>query len=194
MLPPDASAVASLLVPVAELTAMLPPDAPAVASASVPFEVALAALPPDASAVASASIPFEVALALLPPEASAVASASVPEAEPFALLGGVVAASQVASAPSELGPDVTSVLVVEHDSPLAANASVRATVRAIATTAIAAPIRTIRVCMDSPRGKDLADETRDQQLKHGIPQSGQRRAPPKAWTISSRVNCALMRR
>ncbi|HUE10678.1 MAG TPA: hypothetical protein VMQ54_07055 [Steroidobacteraceae bacterium] len=97
-------------------------------------------LPPPASAVESESPPFADALVSLPPDASDVALASFPEEWAVAPLGPPVSASQVATAPSELGPSLTSVVVVEHDSLSEANASVRATMSAIATAAIAAPI------------------------------------------------------
>src|SRR5277367_4630479 len=112
---------------------------------------------PSASAVESECPPFAVALTSLPSDASAVALASSPEALAIAPLGPSVAASQVATAPSALGPDVTSVVVVEHDSLPDANASVRATIRAIETAAIAAPTRTIRVCINFLSGNALAE-------------------------------------
>src|SRR5208282_3621428 len=153
-------AVAVLSKPLAVALVLEPGAASDVAWAPAPFAVAVALLSPSDPAVAKASSPDTVAAAWPPLNASAVASAPAPDAElsvllpssanesatprsealAVALLGGPVAASQMALVPSGF-MFVTFMSVSEHDSlSEAANAMVRATVRASTTAAIAAPI------------------------------------------------------
>jgi hypothetical protein len=110
------------------------------ASLSSPLAVALVLAPSSASESALAFFPDAELTALLPSSALESAEAPSPEAWAVAVLGGPVEASQLASVKWAF-EFVTSVLVVEHDSlSEAANASVRATMRASATAAIAAHI------------------------------------------------------
>jgi hypothetical protein len=144
--PPPFFAVAVPLPPAVALASaeLAPPIALAVAFP--PFAVACAIPVPDCSAVAlpafspwANALPPDAELSALPPSSPIDCASPTFDALAFALLGAPIAASQVACVPS-MFEDVTSELVVEHDSwSEAANAPVP-TVIPSATAATAALI------------------------------------------------------